>query len=110
LVATIQGTWPQFMHVVVPSEDLAPETYRVLDYAAYYRYVKHRLGKTVERQGSEVTTYPEPTAHCLICRWWAECDRQRRRDDHLSLVAGISRLQEKQLGDWDVKTVVGLAA
>ena len=109
LVAGSQGTWPESMHVVTPNDDLAPETYRVLDYTAYYRYVKRRLSRTVEQNGEEITTYPEPTAHCEVCRWWAECDGQRRRDDHLSLVAGLSRLQEKQLGNWDVTTVAKLA-
>jgi predicted RecB family nuclease len=32
-----------------------------------------------------------------ICRWWKECARQWRRDDHLSFVAGASRLQRKEL-------------
>jgi predicted RecB family nuclease len=109
LVAGAQGISPEFMHVVTPKDDLAPETYRVLDYAAYYRYVKQRLSHTVEKNGSEIATYPEPTAHCEVCRWWKECDGQRRRDDHLSFVAGLSRLQEKQLCNWDVKTVARLA-
>jgi len=42
-------------------------------------------------------TYPEPVSHCDICRWWKECDSQWRRDDHLSFVAGASRLQRKEL-------------
>ena len=35
-------------------------------------------------------TYPEPVEHCDVCRWAVLCGPQRRRDDHLSLVAGIS--------------------
>lgn len=34
-----------------------------------------------------IPTYPTPCANCEICRWWRECDRRRRNDDHLSLVA-----------------------
>ena len=109
LVAGSQGIWPESMHVVTPNDDPATETYRVLDYAAYYRYVKRRLATAVELGGNEITTYPDPTAHCEVCRWWKECDGQRRRDDHLSFVAGLARLQEKQLGNWDVKTVAELA-
>ena len=42
-------------------------------------------------------TYPEPVSHCDICRWWKECDGQGAGDDHLSFVAGASRLQRKEL-------------
>ena len=108
-LAAIQGQWPEYMHVVPPGDGFASEPYRVSDYAAYYRYVKRRLEDAVENNGSVTETYPEPTPHCSICRWWAECDGQRRRDDHLSLVAGISRLQQKQLNAWDVNAVSSLA-
>jgi uncharacterized protein len=47
---------------------------------------------------------------CEVCRWWQECDRTRRRDDHLSLVAGITQVQQKQLHEWGVRTVASLAA
>ena len=39
----------------------------------------------------------------------AGSDGERRRDDHLSLVAGISRLQRKQLGIWETTTMAALA-
>lgn len=109
LLAGIQGQWPEFMYVVPPSEEFRAEPYRIDDFAAYYRYVKRRLAKAVENRSSEITTYPDPTVHCSICRWWAECNEQRRKDDHLSFVAGISRLQEEQLFAWDVNTLAGLA-
>jgi len=106
-LADIQGELPEYMHVVPPGEGFASEAYRVSEYAAYYRHVKNRLENAVEN--NDGATYPEPTPHCSICRWWAECDGQRRKDDHLSLVAGISRLQQKQLYSWDVKAVGNLA-
>ena len=108
-LAAIQGEWPEYMHVVPPSDGFKSEPYRVSEYAAYYRYVKRRLENAVENHGSATDSYPEPTEHCSICRWWAECDAQRRRDDHLSLVAGISKLQQKQLNAWDVNAVSSLA-
>ena len=43
LLEAAQGALPEFMYVVPPGETFDPETYRVLDYAAYYRYVKSRL-------------------------------------------------------------------
>jgi predicted RecB family nuclease len=108
-LAGIQGALPEYMHVVPPGERFESEVYRVPEYAAYYRHVKSRLENAVENISAAITSYPEPTPHCSICRWWAECDGQRRKDDHLSLVAGISRLQQKQLYSWDVKAVGNLA-
>ena len=46
---------------------------------------------------SRSLTYPEPVEQCEICRWWQRCDDRRRRDDHLSLVAGVSTLQRREL-------------
>ena len=108
-LASIQGKWPEYMHVVPPGDGFVPESHRVSDYSAYYRYVKRRLEYAIENNGDLTKTYPEPTSHCSVCRWWAECDGQRRKDDHLSLVAGISRLQQKQLNAWDVNTLSSLA-
>jgi predicted RecB family nuclease len=110
LVGTAQGLLPEAMYVVPPGESFEPERYRVLDYAAYYRYVKSRLETFVGTNGAMPTTYPEPNPHCEICRWQRDCDRERRDDDHLSLVAGISKLQRKQLGIWETTTVAQLAA
>src|SRR5277367_3750645 len=45
----------------------------------YYRHVKARLAVAAD-QGPEIVTYPEPTAHCMSCRWFGDCDAQRRRD------------------------------
>jgi len=108
-LAAIQGEWPEYMHVVPSGDGFLTESYRVSDYSAYYRYVKQRLEHAIENSAGVTETYPEPTPHCSICRWWAECDGQRRKDDHLSLVAGISRLQQKQLNVWDVNAVGDLA-
>jgi predicted RecB family nuclease len=55
-------------------------------------------------------TYPEPVEHCNICRWFKECDAQRRADDHLSLVAGIRRQQRDQFEEWGAGTMARLAA
>ena len=110
LLAEVQDKCPESMHVVTPNGGFVPESYRVLDFAAYYRSVKRHLEEAVQDQSSNPSIYPEPIEHCEVCRWWAECDGQRRRDDHLSLVAGVSRLQRKQLHSWDVNTVVSLAS
>lgn len=108
LLREIQGVSPESMHVVLPGQPFEPETYRVAEYAAYYRYVRARLEK-VSGDGHSEETYPEPCVHCAICRWFRECDARRRGDDHLSLVAGIARLQRTQLVGWQTETMAKLA-
>jgi uncharacterized protein len=110
LVAAVQGISPESMYVVPPGDEFEAERHRVLDFAAYYRYVKARLERTVKDTANPAATYPEPVLHCSVCPWFADCDAQRRRDDHLCLVAGISKLQRKQLAQWNIATVAGLAA
>ncbi len=102
-----QGREPVHIHVVTPGADFTPETYRVLDFAAYYRSIQLRLEAAVE---SKQDIYPEPCDHCEICRWRPDCDRRRRADDHLSFTAGITRLQRKQLAEWEVPTLAALAS
>ncbi len=111
LLGTAQGVLPADMHVVMPGEDFPTESYRVLDYGAYYRFVRAQLEACVAQPHGTLGTYPETSsARCDVCRWWQECDRTRRRDDHLSLVAGMTRLQQKQLCEWHTPTVAALAA
>jgi uncharacterized protein len=104
LVGKIQGALPARMHVVSPGRDFEPRSYRVLDYLAYYRWVKQRLVGFVgeELGGGGEATYPDPVSHCDVCRWFPVCDRRRRADDHLSLVAGISKLQ---IGEFQAREV-----
>lgn len=106
LLTIAQGYEPETMYVVPPSADFSVETYRVLDYAAYYRSVKVRLEKATDKV---YQTLPEPNEHCDVCRWWPDCNRQWRLEDHLSLTAGINRLQRKQLLEWKIPTVEALS-
>jgi predicted RecB family nuclease len=107
LLGELQGGQPERMYVVSPRSGLEPESFRVDEFQAYYRLVRRRLEAALE---SEPATYPDPVPHCDLCRWWAGCDRRRRQDDHLSLVAGISRLQTRELESRDVGSLERLAA
>jgi uncharacterized protein len=108
MLAGMQGTPPEHMHVVAPWIDFVPETYRVAEFAAYYRRVREGFARTVGA-GADPDTYPHPTSHCDICAWRGECGDRRRSDDHLSLVAGISSLQIAELTSNGVATVAALA-
>lgn len=108
LLSKVQGLAPEYMYVVAPWSDFEPQPYRFADYAAYFRKVK---GGLLESLGGEAAkeTYPDPIEHCDICRWRESCDKHRRDDDHLCLVAGISKLQINELKQRGIVTVQNLA-
>ena len=121
LLADAQGVTPEQMHLALGGlhangvggpggeADTVPlESFRVADYAAYHRSVKRRFAEAVDTRPD---TYPEPCERCTICDWSSLCDRQWRADDHLSLVAGISRKQRAALEAHadSVTTLEGLA-
>jgi predicted RecB family nuclease len=54
--------------------------------------------------------YPEPVDLCDVCPWSAPCNSKRRQDDHLSLVAGITRAQRRELATRNVMTVAELGS
>lgn len=54
-------------------------------------------------------TYPEPLEHCAVCRWRVDCMGVRRRDDDLSLIAGVATRQRNALKRSGISTRRGLA-
>src|SRR5215831_3998207 len=112
LLTLAQGLRPEHFHVVTPEAIDPPQTYRVDDYAAYFRLVRDQLLATVERAWQDVAgdNYPDRVDHCDICPWSPECRETRRADDHLSLVAGISRTQRRELQSRAIVTVAALAS
>jgi predicted RecB family nuclease len=109
LVAVVQKRVPEFAYVVAPGSYHKPEQFRIADYAAYYRRVRGSLERAVTSK-TEIESYPDPKPHCEICRWRIHCDGKRRADDHLSLVAGISKSQINELKTHNVTTTTTLAA
>ncbi len=108
LLTAAQGSAPEYMYVVAPWSDFLPQQYRFADYAAYFRKVKRALQVAMASPVAE-DAYPEPIEHCDICRWREACDKRRRDDDHLCLVAGISKIQINELKERGITTVQGLA-
>lgn len=102
-VAQIQGISPEFMGVVKPEGE---ERYRCDEYAAYVRLVKRNLEDAI---ANDHPTYPDPVSHCDICRWWKTCNLVRRKDDHLSYVAGMGKSQMKEFRLNGVNTLEHLA-
>jgi predicted RecB family nuclease len=112
-LSRIQNLEPRELHVVLGGSRRQKDTFRVADFMAYYRRVKAGFEAAVttgEAVYPVVATYPEPVEHCDVCRWAVHCRVQRRQDDDLSLVAGISARQRNALKDRGVSTRRGLAA
>jgi predicted RecB family nuclease len=104
-VERLQGRAPRRMHVVLG--DGSAEAFTVAEFGAYHRGTRRRLEDAV--LGAPRATYPDPVEHCRVCRWNDVCKNQRRRDDHLSLVAGMRRDHTRRLVRSGIATVAELA-
>lgn len=102
-VAQIQAMTPEYMGVIKPE---GKEHYRFDEHAAYIRLVKQNLEDAI---ANDYETYPEPVGHCEICRWWKNCNTVRRKDDHLTFVAGMGKSQMKEFRLNGVDTLEKLA-
>ncbi|MGH8259112.1 MAG: TM0106 family RecB-like putative nuclease, partial [Steroidobacteraceae bacterium] len=106
LVGEAQGVAAPSMHVVLGNGE--ERALRYADYSRYMHRVRRRLAGMLEAGVTD--TYPHPTPRCEICHWNARCTEQRRRDDHLWQVAGISRQQIVRLNAAGIGTLAALAA
>jgi predicted RecB family nuclease len=111
MLGLVQELRPEYFYVVTPDKVKPQHEYRLDDYAAYFRLVRSQMLATLDLGHEEIIGmyYPEPVEHCEICRWERQCDARRREDDHLSLIAGISRLQRRELESRDITTLAQLA-
>ena len=108
LLAQVQGIEPERMHLALGGGDGENQaSFRVVEYAAYYRAVRRRFEA---HAAVPPETYPEPVDHCGVCEWKQSCAVRRRDDDHLSLVAGITRGQRSRLVEQGVTTMAELGA
>ena len=91
LLGDVQGRTPECFHVVTPDPVTPVHTYRVDDFAAYFRLIRNRLEATSLQDHALLAAenYPEPVDHCEICRWQRGLRQKETSDDHLSLVAGM---------------------
>ena len=92
-VARLQGGEPPSIHVVLGGQERVSIALR--DVSAYYRASKDRFVEFIGDSSSG--TYPQPCAHCGVCRWKGVCEARWKEDDDLSLVAGLGRDQARKL-------------
>ena len=105
LLAGLQGIEPRWMHLALGHGEFT--TFKVSDYAAYERQTRRRLEAVIADGLGEhppAAPYPEPVEHCAICRWRDLCRDRRRRDDDLSLVAGMTTGQRRGLKGAGIST------
>ena len=110
MLGAAQGARPDCFHVVTPDREAPVHTYRTDDYAAYFRWVRAQMEGFVVQDDEVVAAalYPEPVEHCDVCPWSAVCSKKRHSDDHLSIVAGISGLQRRELESRGIATLTTL--
>lgn len=106
LLAAVQGVEPEMIHVILG--DGEQRCFRLAEFAAYFRRV--RTAFLAEISNGIEGTYPEPVSHCSFCQWRGVCEERREADDHLSLVAGISRGQRERLVAAGVSTLEALGS
>jgi uncharacterized protein len=105
-VARLQGRAPRSLHVVLG--DGTVEQFLFTDISAYLDTVRRRFEAAVDT--GLVDTSAEPVAMCSYCDWRDRCAAEWRRDDHLSLVAGVRRDQRSRLVDAGITTRAALAS
>ncbi len=106
LLARLQGRLPEHMHVVLGTGERT--TFRLAEFFAFYRRLRRRYGARLA--ASFEGTYPEPVAHCGLCRWAEHCAARWEADDHLSLIAGLGRAQTVRLEEAGITAGAQLAA
>ena len=110
-LARLQGRMPQYAYVVLGNG--AERCFRLNDYMAYYRRLKAsflEFARGVARDNlDDVREYPWKIGHCQRCPWNAGCERKRRDDDHLSIVAWMRRDQIAKLESGKIARVAELA-
>ena len=110
LLREYQGMAPEEMHLALGGVQGETGSFRVADYAAYYRLVAREFETVVNQEHVyPLATIPEPVEHCSVCRWSDRCRAQWRVADDLSLVAGLTSRQRSVLHGIGVVTRSELA-
>jgi uncharacterized protein len=102
----LQGRPPE--RLIIVTGDGVEHIERLDDYAAFYRAVKSRFEARIFGDEPAPATYPDPVEHCRVCAWFPTCMDRRRADDHLSVVAGMTRTYTERLAANGVATLTAL--
>lgn len=106
LLGIIQKEEPTRFSIVMPGNPFKIDDFSFSDFKAYYGFVKKTFEAAI---ASNVATYPDPVEHCNICNWWDICNARRRKDDHLTFVAGLRKAQMQELSLQAIGTLEAFA-
>ena len=107
-VERIQHLRPGRMHLVLGDGERPP--FQPEDFDAYAAQVVHHFEqRRAELDGGATPAYPYRVSDCQLCPWWKHCADKRRDEDHLSLVAMLSRNQGLKLEAEGIHTVGDVA-
>jgi len=105
----IQGVRPAQMHLMLGSGETP--SFSPDDFSAYAARVREQFeARFAELEAGAAPAYPYPVPACEFCHWWHVCEARRRRDDHLSLVANLTRGQGLRFETAGIHDVPALAA
>jgi uncharacterized protein len=105
LLTQMQGEAPERMHVALGNGETL--SFRVSDFAAYYRHIKRQFLEWVADDTPQ--TQPYPVEHCGLCPWQGTCEEDWEARDHLSRVANIRHSQILKLEEAGIDTMAALA-
>jgi uncharacterized protein len=105
LLETIQGSLPEYAHIVNGAMKLT--TFKLNDYYSYYMRLKRDFLESISTDSAS-TLYPEPCPKCASCSWRNMCKEKWQQDDHLSLIANITRTQRIKLEQSGITTCAAL--
>lgn len=100
ILGELQGVWPDEVAVVLGSGEI--ERFPARDYRFFYAAARDALFR--QQAEFDPSEMPEPLASGRNDRWESEAKRWLVSQDHLSLVAGITRTQVKRLEAAGVRT------
>lgn len=100
------GHAPEHVHVDLGSGER--ETIRLVEVAPVWRRLRSRLREVIG-EPPDLSTAPEPCAHCQLCAFERHCADRWRDEDALHLVAGIRRSERDALSIAGVVSLSGLA-
>ena len=113
MISRIQGSISEQVHVILGGPGRPVASYRLASIAPYYRQVRQqflaRMGAAQPPAFPVNDPYPDPVEHCGVCDWSPVCEKRWRDDDHVSLVAGVTRNQRKALRERGITTLTGLS-
>jgi uncharacterized protein len=94
-ITVLQGIAPEWLTVV--TGDGVARDFAFADCASYATAIQARFLAFLPAAGDPALVTPDPVPHCSQCRWQPRCTEQWRRQDDLSLVAGVRRHTARDL-------------